>query len=292
MRASATILLLMTSVSLSLALASTLPLTTNEIGLMLRSGYSSQAVLQELAIRKFAGSLDPETEKQLLRAGATADLIDGLRNSTFQASADQVAEAQAKLEAQQESRKAEQEAQQARRSSTATGKAATGSRSSDLIYRLLKGDLIYRHQGALVHFDDESLEHKKFYLFYFSSVSSAPARKFTPQLIEYYKRVGPEHPEFEVIFFSGDRSQFGMESYIAQTNMPWPAVAFDKVTDKAALLPKDLVKEIPFLVLVDASGTILAYGGTEEGKPNVDKVLADTEQVLAHGPASILAQKK
>src|SRR6266446_9887051 len=39
------------------------PLSTKEIALMLRSGYSSESVLKEIASRHVADSLDPATKK-------------------------------------------------------------------------------------------------------------------------------------------------------------------------------------------------------------------------------------
>src|SRR5688500_11221165 len=45
-----------------------LPLTLKDISLMLRSGYSSEAVEREIAVRHFIGTLDANGEKNLLQA--------------------------------------------------------------------------------------------------------------------------------------------------------------------------------------------------------------------------------
>ncbi len=43
------------------------PMTAKEIGLMLRSGYSVEAVEQDLAARHFIEAIDPAAEKALVR---------------------------------------------------------------------------------------------------------------------------------------------------------------------------------------------------------------------------------
>jgi nucleoredoxin len=142
-----------------------------------------------------------------------------------------------------------------------------------------------------VHFDDEALEHKKLYLLFFSANWSAPGRKFTAKLVEYYNRVAPQHPEFEVIFCSADRSQFGMETYMAESNMPWPAVAYDKRGGKAGAIQNNLVREVPSLVLADATGKILSYshGGDNAAAP--EKVLADLDEILTRGGESVTQKR-
>jgi nucleoredoxin len=137
------------------------------------------------------------------------------------------------------------------------------------------------HEGSMTHFDDEALEKKKLFLFFFSALWSAPGRRFTPQLIEYYNRVVQEHPEFEVVFFSADRSQFGMETYMTQSSMPWPAVAYDKLASKKPATK--LVHGLPCLMLVDASGNVLfnSYGGAKD--LGAGKALAEADKILAGG---------
>jgi hypothetical protein len=61
------------------------PLTVKEIGLMLRCGYSSEAVLRSLSGRHFGGKIDPTTEKELGKAKAAPALIDALQSSNYAA---------------------------------------------------------------------------------------------------------------------------------------------------------------------------------------------------------------
>jgi hypothetical protein len=264
------------------ALSGPMPLTAKEMGLMLRAGYSSEAVLRELSTRHFADTFDSTVEKQLLQAGANASLIEALRSGAYQLPASEIAAAKEKLAAQQASaaKPVEQPRAEQNQDLTAQSEAAAAAHPADAMYQRLKDDLVYWHQGSVMHFDDEAIEHKKLYLLFFSATWSAPGRKFTSQLVDYYNRVAPQHPELEVIFFSADRSQFAMETYMAQSSMPWPAIAYDKRTGKAGDIEKSLVREIPCLILADATGKILSRSGGE-GDSSPEKVLADLDQIFA-----------
>jgi Thioredoxin-like len=271
------------------AFASATPLTVKEMALMLRSGYSSATVLHELANRGFADQFDAATEKQLLQAGANSALIEALRGGAYQVSSAQIATAKLKPVGSAE----------LNRDTTVPSAGTTTqplptrpSPPPDSIYSRLKGDLVYLHEGGIAPFDDEVLENKKFYLLFFSANWSAAGRKFTAQLIDFYNRIAPEHPEFEVIFFSADRSQFGMESYLTQTAMPWPAVAYDKLSGKAGDIQKSLVREIPALVLTDGSGKILAYTHGDGEAVGPAEVLQKTDQILNRGPEASTSQTR
>lgn len=61
-------------------------ITLNEISLMLRSGFSSATVLQDLRTRHFAGKVDSEAETNLHTLGASPELISTLKNPNNAAS--------------------------------------------------------------------------------------------------------------------------------------------------------------------------------------------------------------
>jgi Thioredoxin-like len=269
------------------AMAGSVPLTAKDIGLMLRSGYSSEAVLRELSTRHFAGDFDSTAEQQLVRAGANQPLIGALKSGAYAAPSSEIAAAQEKLAAREkQSAPTPEQSNKPKTSPPASlAKSQTATPASplpDAIYRLLENDLVSLQRGELKPFDDKAIAEKKLYLFFFSSSTSALARKFTPSLVEYYNRVAPLHPEFETIFFSQDRSAFGMGTYMLQANMPWPAVAFDKVATKAPVQKNTLT--LPLLILMTGDTRILY---TSEGIQNADsgKVTADLDQVLATSSA-------
>jgi nucleoredoxin len=283
-------------VSVCRAICGPMPLTAKEIGLMLRSGYSGQAVMRELSARHFADSFDSTVEKQLVQSGANQSLIDALRSGAYRLSPSEMSAAKEKLT--QEGKRDVLAAEQSReswppRQSTpapagSAAPAAVGAPGAT--YRLLKGDLVYWHQGTLSHFDDEALENKKLYLFFFSANWSPQGRKFTPQLVEYYNRVASQHPEFEVIFFSADRSPFGMETYMGQANMPWPAVDYAKLGSKAAI-QNNFVRGIPCLILVDGSGKVLSNSYGTETNLGPETVLADLDKTLNGQSESAVAPR-
>jgi hypothetical protein len=270
-----------------------MPLTAKEIALMLRGGYSNETMLRELSSRHFADAFDSTIEKQLIQAGANATLIEALRSGAYQLSPSEIAAAREKRtarptrvqEASLPSRQIAPEKQD--KNASARSKTPETAPPANVVYRLLKGDLVSCHQGIIGPFDDEAIEHKKLYLFLFSSNGSKPGRKLTTQLVEYYNRVAPQHPEFEVIFFSADRSQFGMETCMTQSSMPWPGVAYEKLASKAGLIQKDLVQDIPCLVLADASGRVLSHSGTGEKDSTPEKVLADLDLIFARASEAL-----
>ena len=108
------------------ASAKQLPLTTKDVGLLLRGGYSSASVMRELSSRHFADTVDAAKETMLVQAGATPDLISALKAGTYSVSKEEIARAQEELAAQAK-RKA-LEAEQSRRFDTlhqAAGKRAS-----------------------------------------------------------------------------------------------------------------------------------------------------------------------
>ena len=269
--------------------AGQLPLTVNEIGLMLRSGYSSNSLLQELSTRHFADTFDEAKEKALVKAGASAELIAALKSGIYSLSPEKAAAVQEQI-AVAEQRRIEQaeatrksdaqyQARVARERTSKSGKPDIGA-GSDAISEFLKGDLVQWHNGSVVHADDTALANKKLIAFYFSAHWCAPCRKFTPQLVDYYNRVVAQHPEFEIVFYSFDKSPFAFETYIREANMPWPAIDYAKLKGKEAIA-KNAGDGIPSLVLVDSAGNVISssHSGSQNFGPQ--KVLADLDAIFA-----------
>jgi hypothetical protein len=80
------------------------PLSVKDVSLMLRSGYSSEAVEREVAVRHFMGTLDASTEKNLVQAGASPALISRLKSGAFAVSASEVAAVKAESAAKEQRR--------------------------------------------------------------------------------------------------------------------------------------------------------------------------------------------
>jgi thiol-disulfide isomerase/thioredoxin len=271
-------------------------LTTNDISLMLRTGYSSKTVLKELAQRKFADTIDSTQETQLIHAGATPELLLTLKSGTFTLSEEEISRIQERKAADASRRAAETE--KSRQLSTLYQSQQARQRAADavkekvdqhLIYEMIKGDLVYWHNGAVARYDDAALENKKLFLIYFSAHWCQPCRIMTPGLVNYYNDAASKHPEFELIFISRDKSPFSMENYMRETNMPWPALDYQKIASKAGI-NKYAGKGIPDLVLVDASGKVLSdsFAGNQYVGPA--KVLGDLDAMLTKGESGDVAQ--
>jgi nucleoredoxin len=123
----------------------------------------------------------------------------------------------------------------------------------------------------------------KYLAVYFSAHWCGPCRAFTPDLVEFYKNQKAEHPEFELIFVSSDRSEEEWENYILEEEMPWYAVQFRK-SAKSKL--KDYCGPgIPCLVLMTPDGKVLSDSYVDDEYVGPRKVMADLEQLLAKSKA-------
>ena len=275
------------------------PLTVKEVSLMLRSGYSPEAVEREVATRRFMGTLDASAEKSLVQAGASPALIKGLKSGAFSISASEAVAVQAELAAKEqrravqveESRKADllyqaQVAQQ--RSAPAPGAAAASAPAqTSSIAALVKGDLIASQNGVTKPYLDAELEKKKLIGLYFSAQWCGPCRAFTPNLVTFYNKHAAAHPEFEILFVSNDKSAPAMEGYMREMQMPWPAVRYDKIPGKQAL-HKYAGSGIPCLVVVDETGKII-FDGSSRG---AGAVLKDLDQLFTAKSSRPVAQAR
>jgi Thioredoxin-like len=271
------------------ASAGSVPLTAKEIGLMLRSGYSSDAVLRELATRHFADTFDSSVEEQLKRAGANESLLNALRTGSYAATATEISAAKEKAIATPKPTPSAERVVQSQpgppqkpKFSESAGAPPPAPAPPNAIYEVLKGNLVHLERGELRKLDDELVKKKKLYLFLYSSNSSELARTVTSSLVTFYHRVTSAHPEFETIFFSQDRTASAMESHIHRADMPWPAMVFEKSASKAA--GRRVVYEVPYLVLVSGDGRIL-FSSTGSQNSDVAKVIADLDKVLATSSA-------
>ena len=273
-----------------------MPLTVGEISLMLRAGYSSSSVMQELSARRCVDAVDQAKEKTLVNSGASAELIAALKSGMYSLSADKTEKVLQQMEAQAQHRA--EAAQVARKSDAAyqaevvrqrNAKPATiNTGGTEAVSEFLKLDLIRLRSGDPIRADETALANKKLIAFYFSAEWCGPCRKFTPQLVDYYKRVSPEHPEFEIVFFSSDKSQYAMEKYMRDENMPWLAIDFTKLKDKA-VLKKNAGDGIPALIVVDSSGNTISSSFANGQYVGPQKVLADLDAIFAGKPPSRVA---
>jgi nucleoredoxin len=274
------------------------PLSLKDVSLMLRSGYSSEAVEREVSARHFIGTLDATGEKNLAQAGASAALISGLKSGAFAVPATDVAAVKAELAAKEKRRAAALEESrkldtlyQARLAQTRNAPPGNTGAQPNSIASLVKGELVSSRNGVLHPYLDADFEKKKLIGLYFSAHWCGPCRKFTPNLVAYYNKNTAAHPEFEIVFVSNDKTASAMEGYMREDQMPWPAVSFDKVAGNTGL-SKYAGSGIPCLVIVDENGKVISdsYLGTTYRGP--EAVLADLDQLFAGKNSSQVAQAR
>ena len=99
-------------------------------------------------------------------------------------------------------------------------------------------------------------------MLYFSAHWCPPCRRFTPMLIEFYKKLQASSEEsMELIFCSLDRVESDYKNYIS--NMPWKCMPFE-APESIKLAQKYGAQGIPHLVVCDSSGNVITKDGTME----------------------------
>ena len=282
-------------VSVGLAVAGLLPLTTSELSLLLRSGYTIPTIEAELTTRHFADELDEAKRKQLLKAGATSELLEAIENGKFAVPKEDLEKTRRKMEENDHERALM--AEQAKKNDAIYQKqllrqrTRTVKQGPDAIADVAKGNLVHFQNGNLVSVDEGDLAQKKIYGLYFSAHWCGPCRKFTPKLVEYYNKIAGEHPEFEIIFVSSDRSTEDMAAYMREAGMPWTAIEFTKLANVPSL-KKYAGDGIPDLVIVDATGKVLGDSYVRGKYVGPQRVLDDLNNILVQAASPQVAANR
>jgi nucleoredoxin len=159
---------------------------------------------------------------------------------------------------------------------TASGNAPSA------MQRQLSSKLVRLEQGNLRSVNtDTALAGVKYYAFYYSASWCGPCRRFTPQFAKIYRQMKQQHPEFEVVFVSADRSAQDMAGYMKDDGMPWLALKYDLVGSSG--LQRYSGPGIPSLVLMDANGKVLSQSYEGDNYVGPGKVLQDAQRILARG---------
>jgi hypothetical protein len=82
-----------------LAAGGTLPLSGKDIVVMLRMGYSNEDIMRDLSKKHFVGALDSKVEGEMRQLNASPQLLDALRSGQFDATTDELTQAQQKIAA-------------------------------------------------------------------------------------------------------------------------------------------------------------------------------------------------
>jgi hypothetical protein len=71
----------------------------------------------------------------------------------------------------------------------------------------------------------------QYYALFYSAGWCPTSCTYAPTLVQWYKGFKPLHPNFELIFVSGDKSETEMFSFMKSVAMPWPAISFGDLQD-------------------------------------------------------------
>ena len=265
------------------------PVTVKELCLMLRSGYTGDEVLRETNGRPLLEPLDPDNEKLLRAAGADARLVNALRATHPALSADEAAAARQReaVAAQRDALTRQIELARLQGTTPATpGTAAANrpARPNDPHYMagLLRDKLVALHNGSLQPVNGSEVDGKKLFGLYFTQYMGRKGHEFTPDLIKFYQRTQASHPEFEIVLVSSDKSPFQMENLMRRDEMPWPAIAFERIGEVQMIQRFIDHSYAARLMIVDGTGWVMADYYIGVANNNVPLYIADLEKVIAN----------
>jgi hypothetical protein len=273
------------------------PVSVQDLCLMLRSGYTDGEVLQETASRPLLEPLTPASEQALRTAGADQRLIDALKTNrqvatpaeAMAARAQQAAEAQraSAVAAEQTAVPAQAPAQRPV-TSPATAPAANApsapqasAADPQYIAKMLRGKLVVFRDEQLAPAENDALKDKTMIGLYYARLTTKGTGTFPTDLVQIYRTAVVKHPEFEIVFISGDPSLYSMENYVRHLQMPWPALAFDQISQVPALSHLQDPTGAARLVVADNYGRIHAAYHIGPDNPNLPRVILDLAKVIA-----------
>ena len=265
------------------------PVSTAELCLLLRGGCTGAEVLRDTAGRPLLDPLDADAEKLLRDAGADAAFIAALRRSHPLATPAQAEAERARQEKLAQERIDAWEINQGRlrEASQAALEASQAVRAQEALQnmaRQLHGKLVIYRDQRIQTYDDSHLPDKKQFAFYYASLADPACRKFTAQLVRFYEKYAPAHPEFEVVFISKDYSSLEMETDVRDYRMPWPALDYACLPEEKHLTqPGD--GPTPRLIVVDGAGRGLVDSMVDGRYVGPQHVL----DVLSQGPDATVA---
>jgi len=231
------------------------PMTIKELALMIRMGMPEAEWLAELRERKLLEPLSDEDLKLLGSSGATPEMVGKVRQaglvldeSTAEAAKQQKAEREARAQEELERLRLRAESNK----SSQPQQKTTGAQ--DAMVKLLTGKMVSVSADSWQEFDARKLNRVRYFVFYSSASWCQPCHAFTPKLIEFYEKMKPLHPEFEVVLLSRDNNKFNAQGYTRQYRMPWLGVDFEATPEFAKAFSG---KFIPFLAIVRNDGQVL-----------------------------------
>merc|ERR1712038_125644 len=128
-------------------------------------------------------------------------------------------------------------------------------------------------------------------MLYFSAHWCPPCRRFTPQLIEFYKKMKSSGKNLELVFCSLDREKSEWEDYTS--DMPWLCMPYDAPQSKK-MAGTYKANGIPHLVILGSDGEVITMDGTEgvRNDPEGEKFPWRPKTIAEVWPKEIMASTK
>jgi thiol-disulfide isomerase/thioredoxin len=267
------------------AVAAPEPMTLKEVAMMLRSGIPKDEIIADAARRRLLEPIDAAGEAVLKGSGATEGFIAALKAGQF--TVDPETAARVIREREERARAARLQGLPARPAEPVgepgRGPQAIISTGSPEMYQRVWERLVRLRLGQWVAVPELELRKVRYFVFYFSAGWCGPCRAFTPQLAEYYRARKAEHPEFELIWVSRDRSAFNAKAYAKEFEMPWPAIRYDAI-DESIL--RYASSGIPYLVIVRDTGEPILPQDHDGKHIAPDRVLKALDKLLERPPTA------
>lgn len=260
------------------------PITVKEIDFLLRQRTPEAEILHQVRARRLPVPLDATSEALLVQHGATPTFIIQLKQGSMVLSA---SEAQSFALRTTPLQNAPPPGAQPALPSAEAAPAAAPAKSSAApppaqnqrpMLEQLGGKLVHLEGDELKNFDSHRLKDVRVYAIFCAAMWSAPSRQFTPKLVEYYKRVKAKHPDFELIFVSGDRDEFNMATYMRTQKMPWPALRYGT---QAELQKAYCGDTIPWLACIGSNGEALTTNAVDKKYVSPDEIIEAIDYLLA-----------
>ena len=259
------------------------PMTLKELDFLIRQRTPENEIVQLATQRRLVLPITPDFERNLRQSGATDSLLARLKVPGLSLSPEEMRVEAARAMANQARAQQAVEAVDAAHAVVEQRKqeAAAVNRRGGTMCRILNGELVKLDGDVAKPCDTAQFAGVRMFAFYTASMSSTTCRRFTPTLLDAYRRLKAEHPDFELILVSTDRDAYNMEQHMLNYRMPWPAVRFGS---ENAELKKLAGRGAPSLGAMSESGEALTVDYRTGSRSDPVKTLEEITQILA-GPA-------
>jgi hypothetical protein len=148
----------------------------------------------------------------------------------------------------------------------------------DALREALAGNLVHLEGDQTRAVDLNDISEVRIYGIYYSSMQSLESRRFTPKLIEAYRRWKKQYPtQFELIWVSCDRDEFNMGLHMRTLHMPWVASRFGTARKT---FEQYAGQNVPWLVAIADTGEPLTENAVTKKDCDPEMIIKAIEYLL------------